>query len=111
MRTYSSGMHSKLAFSVAAFLDTEILLIDEVLSVGDEHFRQKSRRKMEELINDSNRTVVIVSHSIRTLREICTKVIWMHEGKIKKIGKAERVLKKYKRFMRGEKGITNGKKS
>ena len=100
VRTYSSGMYSKLAFSVTAVLETEIMLIDEVLSVGDEHFRKKSLKKMKSLINDSNRTVVIVSHSIATLRELCTKVMWMHNGEIQMIGEAGIVLKKYKEFMK-----------
>ena len=100
VRTYSSGMYSKLAFSVTAILETEIMLIDEVLSVGDEHFRKKSLAKMKELINDANRTVVIVSHSITTLQELCTKVMWMHDGEIKMLGEPAEVLKKYKEFMK-----------
>lgn len=100
VRTYSSGMYSKLAFSVTAILETEIMLIDEVLSVGDEHFRKKSLSKMKSLINDKNRTVVIVSHSITTLKELCTKVMWMHEGEIKMIGEPKEVLKQYKEFMK-----------
>lgn len=100
VRTYSSGMYSKLAFSVTAILETEIMLIDEVLSVGDEHFKKKSLDKMKELINDRNRTVVIVSHSIATLKELCTRVMWLHDGKIRMIGDPEEVLTKYKAFMK-----------
>lgn len=100
VRTYSSGMYSKLAFSVTAILETEIMLIDEVLSVGDEHFRKKSLAKMKELINDSERTVVIVSHSITTLQELCTKVMWMHDGEIKMLGEPKEILKAYKEFMK-----------
>ncbi len=100
VRTYSSGMYSKLAFSVTAILETEIMLVDEVLSVGDEHYRKKSLEKMKELINDRERTVVIVSHSISTLRELCTKVIWMHAGEIRKIGEPKEVLSEYKKFMK-----------
>ncbi len=100
VRTYSSGMYSKLAFSVTAILETEIMLIDEVLSVGDEHFRKKSLAKMKSLISDKNRTVVIVSHSITTLKELCTQVMWMHEGEIKMLGNPDEVLKKYKEFMK-----------
>lgn len=100
VRTYSSGMYSKLAFSVTAILETEIILIDEVLSVGDEHFRKKSLAKMKELINDANRTVVIVSHSITTLQELCTKVMWMHDGEIRMLGEPKEVLSKYKEFMK-----------
>lgn len=100
VRTYSSGMYSKLAFSITANLKTDIMLVDEVLAVGDEHFKQKSMAKMKELINDKNRTVVIVSHNMNTLKELCDKVIWMHEGEIKMIGEPNEVLPKYKAFMK-----------
>lgn len=100
VRTYSSGMYSKLAFSITAVLETDIMLIDEVLSVGDEKFKKKSFNKMKELISNSDRTVMIVSHNIPTLKELCSTVIWMHEGKIKKIGPSEEVLTEYKEFMK-----------
>ncbi len=100
VRTYSSGMYSKLAFSVTAILETDIILIDEVLSVGDEHFRNKSLAKMKELISDEKRTVLIVSHSIPTLSELCTKVMWMHEGEIRMIGESDYVLGEYRKFMK-----------
>ncbi|MBQ7433346.1 MAG: ABC transporter ATP-binding protein [Lachnospiraceae bacterium] len=100
VRTYSSGMYSKLAFSITAILETEIMLIDEVLSVGDEHFKKKSLNKMKSLINDENRTVLIVSHSIPMLKELCTKVMWMHDGEIVKIGEPNQVLKEYSEFMK-----------
>ncbi len=110
VRTYSSGMYSKLAFSVTAVLETEIMLIDEVLSVGDEHFRKKSLEKMKSLINDKNRTVVIVSHSITTLKELCTTVMWIHEGQIKQIGDPKTVLKEYQIFMNDGKPLPAKKK-
>ncbi len=100
VRTYSSGMHSKLAFSITAILETDIMLVDEVLSVGDEHFKKKSMKKMRELIGDENRTVLIVSHSIPTLKELCSKVIWMHDGEIKMIGEPTEVLDQYAEFMK-----------
>ncbi len=100
VRTYSSGMYSKLAFSITAILETEIMLVDEVLSVGDEKFKKKSLNKMKNLINDEDRTVVIVSHSIPTLKELCTKVMWMHDGEIKRIGEPEEVLGEYAEFMK-----------
>lgn len=102
VRTYSSGMYSKLAFSITAILETDIILIDEVLSVGDIHFKQKSYNKMKELISDDTRTVVIVSHSTKTLVELCDKVIWLHDGLIKKIGKPDAIMKEYEEFMREE---------
>lgn len=100
VRTYSSGMYSKLAFSITAILETEIMLIDEVLSVGDEKFKKKSYAKMKSLISERNRTVVIVSHSLSTLQELCDRVMWMHEGKIVRIGEPKEVLKEYKEFMK-----------
>lgn len=99
VKTYSSGMYSKLAFSITAILETDIMLIDEVLSVGDQRFKKKSLNKMKELIKDENRTVVIVSHSIETLKELCDTVMWMHDGKIVKIGSSSEVLDKYVKEM------------
>ena len=99
VRTYSSGMNSKLAFAITAMLETDIMLVDEVLSVGDERFRRKSLTKMKELITDKSRTVIIVSHNIETLRELCDRVMWMHEGMLKEIGEPREVLEHYKEFM------------
>lgn len=100
--SYSSGMYSKLAFSITAILETDIMLIDEVLSVGDIHFKEKSYSKMKELISDSNRTVVIVSHSSKTIVDLCDKVIWLHEGLIKEEGEPSKVMADYEAFMRNE---------
>ena len=99
VRTYSSGMNSKLAFAITAMLETDIMLVDEVLSVGDERFKKKSLAKMKELISDDNRTVIIVSHSIDTLNELCDQVMWMHDGEIKEIGLPKEVLCHYREFM------------
>ncbi len=99
VRTYSSGMHSKLAFSITAMLETDIMLVDEVLSVGDEHFARKSLDKMRALISDQNRTVIIVSHSIGTLEGLCDSVLWLHDGEIREVGKTDEVLKGYLNFM------------
>lgn len=95
VKTYSKGMYSKLAFSITAFLETDIILIDEVLSVGDEHFKKKSSAKMRELISAEHRTVLIVSHSISTLRKLCTKMLWLHDGEIKMLGATNVVLDAY----------------
>lgn len=100
VETYSSGMHSKLAFSITAVLETDIMLVDEVLSVGDERFKKKSYAKMKELIYDKNRTVVIVSHSLGTLESLCTSILWLHEGEIKMTGKPKEVIAKYREFMK-----------
>ena len=100
VRTYSSGMYSKLAFSITAILETDIMLIDEVLSVGDEKFKKKSYAKMKSLISQRNRTVVIVSHNLKTLEELCDRVMWMHEGETMKIGEPKAVLDEYREFMK-----------
>lgn len=99
VRTYSSGMYSKLAFSITAILETDIMLIDEVLSVGDQKFKKKSYNKMKQLISNKDRTVVIVSHNISTLKELCDTIMWMHDGEIRKIGKPQEVLDEYVDFM------------
>ena len=100
VKTYSSGMHSKLAFAITAILETEIMLIDEVLSVGDHKFKKKSYAKMKELISNKERTVVIVSHSIDTLKDLCDRVMWMHDGEIKRLGDPVEVLDEYQEFMK-----------
>ncbi len=100
--SYSSGMYSKLAFSITAILETDIMLIDEVLSVGDIAFKEKSYNKMKELINDENRTVVIVSHSSKTLTDLCDRVIWLHEGNIVKDGKPSEVVGEYEEFLKNQ---------
>ena len=99
VQTYSSGMYSKLAFSITAILETEIMLIDEVLSVGDAKFRKKSYEKMKSLIDDKNRTVLIVSHSTETLQKLCDNILWIHDGEVKMQGSTEEVLPKYIEFM------------
>ena len=102
VRSYSSGMYSKLAFSITAILETDIMLIDEVLSVGDIHFKEKSYNKMKELISNDERTVVIVSHNSNTIKELCDKVIWLHDGVIKDQGDPVEIMEKYEEFMRNE---------
>lgn len=100
VNTYSSGMHSKLAFSITAILETDIMLVDEVLSVGDEKFKKKSYAKMQSLISNKDRTVVIVSHSLGSLEKLCTSVLWLHEGEIKMVGKPKEVIARYREFMK-----------
>lgn len=100
VRMYSSGMYSKLAFAITACLETDIMLIDEVLSVGDEKFKKKSYNKMKELITQNNKTVVIVSHSIPTLEELCDRIMWLHDGEIKEIGEPTTILEHYKEYMK-----------
>ncbi len=100
VRTYSSGMYSKLAFSVAVLLQADILLIDEVLSVGDIRFREKSFNKMKSIIMDKDKTVIIVSHSMEMLENLCDKAIWIEHGEMMEYGEAKKVIKDYCRFVR-----------
>lgn len=97
VRTYSSGMRSKLSFSIAVHLTTEVILIDEVLSVGDVSFRQKSYAKMKELINDDKHTVVIVSHDMGRLATLCDRVLWLDKGNFQMIGDAKDVVNQYQK--------------
>ena len=99
VQTYSSGMHSKLAFAITAILESDIILIDEVLSVGDVRFKRKSYAKMKELISDKNRTVLIVSHDMKTLANLCTKMLWINDGEMMKYGNTKEVLAEYEAFM------------
>ena len=99
VRTYSSGMYSKLAFSITAILETDIILIDEVLSVGDARFKKKSYNKMKQLISDKDRTVIIVSHDMRTVANLCTSVLWINDGEFIKYGSTKEVLAEYEAFM------------
>lgn len=99
VRTYSSGMYSKLAFSITAILETDIMLVDEVLSVGDSKFKKKSYNKMKQLISDENRTVIIVSHAMETLGDLCSEILWLHDGEVRMYGEAGEVLKTYEKFM------------
>lgn len=99
VRTYSSGMYSKLAFSITASLETDIMLIDEVFSVGDQNFKKKSNDKITSLIQESHRTVVIVSHNMKTIQNLCDQVIWFNDGKIKEFGNTDEILEHYQVFM------------
>ncbi|MDI9540574.1 MAG: ABC transporter ATP-binding protein [Bacillota bacterium] len=99
VQTYSSGMYSKLAFAITSILETDIILIDEVLSVGDAEFQKKSYDRMKELITAEHRTVLIVSHNASTIKELCDEVIWLHDGKIKEIGEPGAVMDNYLKFM------------
>jgi len=94
VRTYSSGMYMRLAFSVAINVDAEILLIDEILAVGDQHFQEKCFTKLEELAK-SNMTIVIVSHSLDSLRKLCDRAIWINNGEVAMDGNANKVIDAY----------------
>lgn len=94
VRTYSSGMYMRLAFSVAINVDADILLIDEILSVGDEHFQNKCFEKMMELKNQG-KTMVFVTHSMDSVRRLCDRAVWLYKGEIKMDGDTESVIKEY----------------
>ena len=94
VRTYSSGMYMRLAFSVAINVDADILLIDEILSVGDEHFQQKCFDKMLELKNEG-KTMVFVTHSMQSVKKLCDRAVWLYKGKVKMDGNTEEVVDEY----------------
>ena len=94
LRTYSSGMLARLAFSVACIVEPEILIVDEILSVGDADFQEKSRARMMELMTGGT-TVFFVSHSLKQIRQMCSKVVWLEHGQVQAIGKTEDVCDRY----------------
>ena len=96
VRTYSSGMYMRLAFSVAINVDAEILLIDEILSVGDQHFQEKCYNKMTEL-KEQGKTMVFVTHSLDVVKKLCTRAVWLYNGEIKMDGDTEQVVDEYVR--------------
>lgn len=94
VRTYSSGMYMRLAFSVAINVDAEILLIDEILAVGDQHFQEKCYRKLKEL-KDSDKTIVIVTHSLDVVKELCDRAVWIYKGELRLDGDPIYVIDEY----------------
>jgi ABC-type polysaccharide/polyol phosphate transport system ATPase subunit len=94
VRTYSSGMYMRLAFSVAINVDAEILLVDEILAVGDQHFQDKCLNKMKEL-RDEGKTMVFVTHSMGSVEALCNRAVWISEGKIKMDGDVKKVTEEY----------------
>jgi ABC-type polysaccharide/polyol phosphate transport system ATPase subunit len=98
MRTYSSGMYGRLAFSVAVNMEPNILLIDEALSVGDARFRKKSFRKMRQLCRQA-RTIMLVTHSMASVRELCDEAIWMHQGRLRMWDEPDAVIGAYTKFL------------
>jgi len=106
MRTYSSGMYSRLAFAVAVHMDPDILIIDEALSAGDAHFKQKAADKMNELVAKA-RTMLLVSHALGTIKDMCDEVVWLHKGKLVRQGPPDVIIDAYTKFLQvGEDAIT-----
>ena len=95
VRTYSSGMFSKLAFSISAIMEPDLLLIDEVLSVGDAKFKKKSYQKIRTLLSERVKTAMVVSHNMDTLRTLCNRVLWIHEGHLVADGSTDEVIRAY----------------
>jgi teichoic acid transport system ATP-binding protein len=102
MRTYSSGMSARLEFSVAVHMKPDILMIDEALSTGDAHFREKANAKMAEL-RDSARAMFLVSHGLGSIKEMCNEAIWLDKGKLMMHGDPDRVVKAYLKFVKVKK--------
>lgn len=94
IRNYSSGMMMRLAFSIATVVNPEILIVDEILAVGDEAFQEKSRARMMELMSGGT-TVLFVSHNLKQIREMCNKVVWLDHGEIKAIGETQEICDIY----------------
>ena len=94
IKTYSSGMMMRLAFSVATVVNPEILIVDEILAVGDEFFQKKSFARMQEMMSGGT-TVLFVSHSIDQIRSMCNRVIWLDSGTVQAVGAADRVCEMY----------------
>ena len=96
----STGMQSRLAFSIASLVQPEILILDEVLSVGDGAFQEKSAKKMREII-DGGAATILVSHSLAQIRELCNKVLWLHRGRQVEFGETEDICDRYEEFLAG----------
>ena len=94
VRTYSSGMYMRLAFSVAINVDADILLIDEILSVGDQHFQEKCFEKMREL-KEEGKTMVFVTHSMESVKNLCDRAVWLYDGQVRMDGNTDEVVKEY----------------
>ena len=94
MRTYSTGMIARLGFSIATDVQPDILIIDEILSVGDEEFQQKSAARIKSF-GQNGTTIFLVSHSLQVVQTMCTKVAWLSHGELKAIGDAREVVKSY----------------
>jgi lipopolysaccharide transport system ATP-binding protein len=105
VKRYSSGMHVRLAFAVAAHLEPEILIVDEVLAVGDAEFQKKCLGKMKDVAQKDGRTILFVSHNLQAVKNLCNKALWLHQGRLKTIGEVSTVVNKYiahtKQFNRG----------
>lgn len=102
VKTYSSGMFARLAFSISMHLEPDVLLLDEVLAVGDQAFREKSMSTMKQVLNRSG-TIVFVSHSLQSVADFCDRVMWLEKGRVRAIGEANEVVEEYQEATTGSK--------
>lgn len=100
LRNYSSGMVMRLAFAIATVVDPEILIVDEILAVGDARFQEKSRKRMMEMMGGGT-TVLFVSHDMKQIREMCSKVVWLDRGKVAAYGPVKEICDRYEDEMHG----------
>ena len=106
MRSYSSGMYARLAFSVAATVKPDILIIDEALSTGDARFKEKSLNRIKELRGE-DRALILVSHALATIEDVCNEVIWLHKGKLMARGEPQQIIDQYRKFMQVRKSASS----
>jgi ABC-type polysaccharide/polyol phosphate transport system ATPase subunit len=106
MRTYSSGMYARLAFSVAAVVEPDILIIDEALSTGDAKFKEKSLNRIKEL-RTADRALILVSHALGTIEDLCNEVIWLNKGKLMMRGNPSEVIAAYRAFVDARKSASS----
>ncbi|MTA01748.1 MAG: ATP-binding cassette domain-containing protein [Actinobacteria bacterium] len=106
MRTYSSGMFARLAFSVAAVVEPDILIIDEALSTGDAKFKEKSLNRVKEL-RSADRALILVSHALATIEDVCNEVIWLNKGKLMARGNPTEIIAEYQKFMNVRKSASS----
>jgi ABC-type polysaccharide/polyol phosphate transport system ATPase subunit len=106
MRTYSSGMYARLAFSVAAVVEPDILIIDEALSTGDAKFKEKSLNRIKEL-RTADRALILVSHALATIEDICNEVVWLNQGKLMMRGNPTEVIAAYREFVNARKSASS----
>lgn len=95
LKTFSSGMTARLAFSISLFMKPSVFIVDEVLAVGDDHFRKKSLKAMREVLDDAG-TIIFVSHQLPRVKEFCNRVMWLERGRIRMLGDTETVVEAYK---------------
>lgn len=110
VKSYSSGMKSRLGFAISVNVDPDILIIDEALSVGDKAFAEKSLRKMREF-KEKGKTMIFVSHSLGQMKEFCEKILWLEFGTVRAFGSVEEVIPQYEKFINEFKNMSQAQKN